>query len=86
MPKTVDLSCSSLFGSGGLTGMIILSAIVSVSLIPFFALRSLRRLIGGPELYTLLFVRGRKDVTIKVRIRPQSDGKSAAENNLRARG
>jgi hypothetical protein len=54
---------------GGLTGVVIRGIILSVTLIPFFALRSLRRLIGGPELYTLLFVRGRKDVTIEVKIR-----------------
>jgi hypothetical protein len=64
-------------GGGGLTGVIVLGTIISVTLIPFFALRSLRRLIGGPELYALLFVRGRKDVTIEVKIRPQSDDKGA---------
>ncbi len=63
---------------GGLTGMIIVGTIISVTLIPFFALRSVRRLIGGPELYALLFVRGRKDVTIEVKIRPQSGSKGAA--------
>ena len=65
-------------GGGGLTGVIVLGTIVSVTLIPFFALRSLRRLIGGSELYALLFVRGPKGVTIEVKIRPQSGGKDAA--------
>ena len=65
-------------GGGGLTGVIVLGTIVSVTLIPFFALRSLRRLIGGSELYALLLVRGPKDVTIEVKIRPQSGGKGAA--------
>jgi hypothetical protein len=64
-------------GGGGLAGMIVLGTIVSVTLIPFFALRSLRRLIGGSELYALLFVHAPKDVTIEVRIRPQSGGKGA---------
>src|SRR5258707_10109369 len=36
-------------GSGGLTGAIIVGTMLSIALIPFFALRSLRRLIGGPE-------------------------------------
>ena len=62
-------------GGGGLTGVIILGTIISVTLIPFFALRALRRLIGGPELYALLFVRGRKDMTIEVKMSQQSGGK-----------
>jgi hypothetical protein len=65
-------------GGGGLTGTIIIGTIMSVTLIPFFALRSLRRLIGGPELWALLFARGRKDVTIEVKIRPQNGVKAAA--------
>ncbi len=65
-------------GGSGLTAIIILGTIMSVTLIPFFALRSLQRVIGGPELYMLLFVRGRKDVTIEVKTRPQSGGKGAA--------
>jgi hypothetical protein len=66
------------FGGGGLTGIVMVGTIISVTLIPFFALRYVRRVIGAPELYTLLFLRGRKDVTIEVKIRPQSGGKGAA--------
>ena len=65
-------------GGGGLTGVIMSGTIISVSLIPFFALRSLRRLIGGPELYALLFVRGHKDVAIEVKILPHSGGGGTA--------
>lgn len=65
-------------GGGGLTGMIIIGTIMSITLIPFFALRSLQRLVGGPALYALLFARGRKDVTIEVKIQPQSREKAAA--------
>ena len=66
------------FGGGGLTGIIMVGTIISVTLIPFFALRYIRREIGGPQLYALLFVRGRKKVTIEVTMRLQSDGQSSA--------
>jgi hypothetical protein len=61
-------------GGGGLTGVIILGAIISVTSIPFFALRALRRPIGGPELYALLFVRGCKDMMIEVKMCQRRDG------------
>jgi hypothetical protein len=51
---------------------------MSVTLIPFFALRSLQRLVGGPALYALLFARARKDVTIEVKVQPKSREKAAA--------
>jgi len=66
------------FGGGGLIGILMVGTIISVTLIPFFALRYIRRLIGGPELYALLFLRGRKDVTVEVKIRPQSGNLGAA--------
>ncbi len=68
-------------GGGGLVGIIIVGTAMSVTLIPYFAFRSLRRLIGGPELYALLFVHGRKDVNIEVKLPPKSGGGGAERSS-----
>jgi hypothetical protein len=54
-------------GGGGLIGLVLVSLIVSTTLIPFFALRAIRLMIGGPQLHRLLFLRGRNEVAIDIR-------------------
>jgi len=66
------------FGGGGLTGVILVGVILSVTLIPFFALRALRRVIG-PQLYALMFRRGPKDVIVEVKYPSPDRGGGAVE-------
>lgn len=56
-------------GGGGFIGVIAVSVIISVTLIPFFTLRAIIRMIGGDQLYTLTFLRGPKDVVVEVKSR-----------------
>lgn len=65
-------------GGGGLRGVIAIAAIVSVTLIPFFAFRSLMQVIGRPQLYALLFRRGRQDVIVEVKARLPTEAAAAA--------
>lgn len=44
-------------GGGGLLGILAVSALVSVALIPYFAFRGVLRILGGPSVRTLLFTR-----------------------------
>ena len=57
------------FGAGGLIGMASVGGIMSVSLIPFFAFREIRRVIGAGQLQSLIFRHGPKDVIVEFKLR-----------------
>jgi hypothetical protein len=61
-------------GGGRLTSVIAYGVVVTVALMPFFALRAIAQLVGGPELRTLLFLRGPKDLIVDIRPRPPDGG------------
>ena len=52
-------------GGGSLKGVLCVWAIMSVSLIPFFAIREIGRVIGENELWNLMFRRGTKVFTLR---------------------
>lgn len=54
-------------GGGGITGVVIVAVIASVSLVPFFAVHEMTGTIGSRQLYTLIFLRGRRDIIIEVK-------------------
>lgn len=44
--------------------------IVTVAIVPFFALRAIALLVGGSKLRTLMFLRGSKEPMVEVARRP----------------
>lgn len=59
-------------GGGGLTGVVLVCVIISIMLVPFFALNEMTTLIGGRRLYALIFVHGRRDVVVAITSRSAS--------------
>ena len=54
----------------GLLGLVAFSVILSVTLVPFFAVRELARIPGGRQIYALMTRRDWKLVSVEVKTRP----------------
>jgi len=58
----------------GLKGIVIIAVIVSVMLVPFFALNELTKVIGSREIYILIFRRGYRDTVVEIKSRSGAGG------------
>jgi len=65
-------------GAGGLLTALVVGAMVTVALMPFFALRAIRQVIGSERMRTVLFQRGFSDVEVDVRVRGVAGSGNAA--------